>query len=232
MTPDIAVLVVEDEPVAADAHRAYVERVPGFTVAGVAHTGRAALRLLSTTPVDLVLLDLNLPDLPGLEVCRQARRAGLRGDVIAVTSARDLDAVRAATSAGVVQYVLKPFTFRVLADKLERYRHYREALGDGGPASGQRQVDQVLAALRGVDTGALPAGLSEETLGAVVAALQGSAAGLSAAEVADSCGTSRVTARRYLEHLAESGAAGRAARYGAVGRPRVEYRWRALPSGA
>lgn len=228
----ISVLVVEDE------HRGR-RRPPRPrrararpTVAAVARTGRAALRVLGSTPVDLVLLDLHLPDLHGLEVCRRARAAGLAADVIAVTSARDLDAVRAATSAGVVQYVLKPFTFRVLTDKLERYRSYREALSTGGAASGQRHVDQVLASLRGVDVGALPAGLSEETLGAVVAALQGAGGGLSAAQVAGACGTSRVTARRYLEHLAESGAASRAARYGGVGRPEVEYCWRALPSGS
>ena len=49
-------------------------------------------------------------------------------------------------------------------------------------------------------------------------------------EVAVATGSARVTVRRYLEHLAESGAAGRAARYGAVGRPQVEYCWRVLPS--
>lgn len=56
------------------------------------------------------------------------------------------------------------------------------------------------------------------------AALSGEPAGLSAAEVAARCGMSRVTARRYLEHLAEAGAVRREPRYGGPGRPEMSYR--------
>ena len=122
----ISVLVVEDDPVVAEAHRSYVQRTPGFAVAGVVHDGRAALRFLRERPVDVVLLDFNLPDLHGLQVCRAIRAAGSAVDVIAVTSARDLSTVRSAVSQGIVQYLLKPFTFRSLRDKLERYQDYRQ----------------------------------------------------------------------------------------------------------
>jgi len=221
----ISVLVVEDDPVAADAHCGYVGRVPGFEVAGVVSGGRDALRFLRNHEVDVVLLDFNLPDLHGLEVCRALRAAGSAVDVIAVTSARDLHTVRSAVSQGIVQYLLKPFTFRSLRDKLERYAEYREKLAGGGAAAGQGEVDRAFAALRGIDRGTLPTGLAEETLEAVARTLQQSPAGLSAGEVAQRCGVSRVTARRYLEHLAESGSASREPRYGGTGRPELEYRW-------
>jgi response regulator of citrate/malate metabolism len=221
----ISVLVVEDDPVAAEAHRSYVQRTPGFAVAGVVHDGRAALRFLQAQRVDVVLLDFNLPDLHGLQVCRALRAAGSAVDVIAVTSARDLTTVRSAVSQGIVQYLLKPFTFRSLAEKLERYAEYRRTLAGAGPAAGQSEVDRAFAALRGVDAGTLPSGLAAETLEAVARVLQGDAAGLSAGEVADRCGVSRVTARRYLEHLAEAGSAVRSPRYGRAGRPELEYRW-------
>lgn len=223
----ISVLVVEDEPVAAEAHRTYVERIPGFEVAGVVQSGRDALRFLQQRQVDVVLLDFNLPDLHGLEVCRSLRAAGLRTDVIAVTSARDLSTVRAAVSQGIVQYLLKPFTFRSLRDKLERYAEYRLAVEGAGAAAGQSEVDRAFAALRGVDTNALPPGLSEETLEAVARLLQTNAEGLSATEVGAGCAVSRVTARRYLEHLVESGVVRREPRYRGVGRPELEYWWAA-----
>ena len=223
---EIGVLVVEDEPVAAEAHRTYVERVPGFVVRGVAHDGSGALRQLSgrSGEVELVLLDMHLPDIHGLDVVRAMRTAGHRADVIAVTSARDLDVVRAAVSQGVVQYLLKPFTFAALRDKLERYAAYRlQAAGD--LAVGQHEVDRVLGTLRGNDPSSLPKGMSPDSLDAVVAVLRPAAQSLSATEVAAAVGASRVTARRYLEHLADSGLAVRRSRYGGTGRPEVEYRW-------
>jgi len=223
---DIGVLVVEDEPVAADAHRAYVERVPGFVVRGVAQDGAAAIKALGdpASAVDLVLLDMHLPDLHGLDVVRSMRTAGHRADVIAVTSARDLEVVRAAVSQGVVQYLLKPFTFAALRDKLERYATYRQQLA-GDVVSGQHEVDRVLATLRGNDSTSLPKGMSPESLDSVVAVLRPSLEGLSSTEVATVLGASRVTARRYLEHLADSGLVVRRSRYGGAGRPEVEYHW-------
>jgi len=222
---EIGVLIVEDEPIAASAHRTYLERVQGFVVRGVAHDGADAIRQLRdpSSGIDLVLLDMHLPDIHGLDVVRAMRTAGHRADVIAVTSARDLEVVRAAVSQGVVQYLLKPFTFAALSDKLERYAAYKHHAGD--VASGQHEVDRVLATLRGNDPSSLPKGMSSESLDAVVAVMRPSAEGLSAAEVAEVVGASRVTARRYLEHLAESGLAIRRSRYGRAGRPEVEYQW-------
>jgi len=223
---EIGVLVVEDDAVTAEAHRAYVERVAGFVVRGVVHDGAGAIRLLGGTsrPVDLVLLDMHLPDLHGLDVVRAMRTAGHRADVIAVTSARDLAVVRAAVSQGVVQYLLKPFTFAALRDKLERYAAYRHVL-TGDFASGQHEVDRALGTLRGADTNRLPKGMSPESLDAVVAVLRTSLESLSAGEVGASVGASRVTARRYLEHLSNSALVVRRSRYGRTGRPEVEYRW-------
>jgi response regulator of citrate/malate metabolism len=222
---DIGVLIVEDEPIAAAAHCAYLERVQGFAVCGVAHDGAEAIRQLGdpSSGVDLVLLDMHLPDMHGLDVVRAMRTAGHRADVIAVTSARDLEVVRAAVSQGVVQYLLKPFTFAALRDKLERYAAYRHHAGD--VASGQHEVDRVLATLRGSDASSLPKGMSAESLDAVVAVMRPATEGLSAAEVAEAVGASRVTARRYLEHLADSALVLRRSRYGRAGRPEVEYSW-------
>ena len=140
------------------------------------------------------------------------------------TSARDLEVVRAAVSQGIVQYLLKPFTFAALREKLERYAAYRQQLA-GDVAISQHEVDRVLATLRGSDSGSLPKGMSPESLDAVVMVLRPSSEGLSATEVAGVLSASRVTARRYLESLADSALVVRRSRYGSAGRPEVEYRW-------
>ena len=68
--------------------------------------------------------------------------------------------------------------------------------------------------------------MSSETLRDVTAALRDAGSGLSATEAAALVGASRVTVRRYLEHLADGDLAERRPRYGGSGRPEVEYRWR------
>ncbi len=222
----VRVLVVEDDPVAAEAHRLYVERVNGFAVVGVVHSGAEALRTLRQQEVDLLLLDLYLPDAHGLDVCRAVRAAGHTVDVMVVTSARDLAVVRAAVSVGVVQYLLKPFTFASMRDKLERYGRF--LAGVEGKAAGQSEVDSLLSTLRGTEAPALPKGMSAPTLDAVISALQKASDGLSAGAASDDIGVSRVTARRYLEYLADNGLAVRSLQYGQIGRPELWYRWNAV----
>lgn len=219
----ISVLIVEDEALTAEANRLYVERVPGFRVTGVARSGREALRALHREPAELVLLDLYLPDMHGLDVCRAMRAAGLPSDVIAVTSARDLAVVRSAVSAGVVQYLLKPFTFALLKEKLERYAAFRSSISGPGEVSGQGEVDRALSTLRGTARPHLPKGMTSDTLEAVAGALRDAPGGMSAQAVGAAVGVSRVTARRYLEHLVDTGVARRVPRYGGPGRPELRY---------
>ncbi len=229
MTAEVLrVLVVEDEPVAAAAHTAYVSRVPGFEVAATVGTSQAALKALQDNQVDVVLLDMNLPDRHGLDVVRAIRASGYRADVIAVTSARDLEVVRAAVSLGIVQYVLKPFVFATLRDRLVAYRAYRDQVSSGDQVGTQAEVDEVFAGAR-VKAGAnLPKGMTDELLARVSKALRDAAAaggGLSARELGERLGVGRVTARRYAEHLTESRLVTRQSRYAGAGRPEVEYFW-------
>src|SRR5690242_16389627 len=209
----LRVLVVEDEPVAAEAHTAYVGRVEGFAVVATVGTSQAALKALQDKPIDVVLLDMNLPDRHGLDVVRAMRAAGHRADVIAVTSARDLDVVRAAVSLGIVQYLLKPFVFATLRDRLLAYRSYRDQLVAGDEVSTQAQVDEVFAGARVAGEARLPKGMGEELLAGVSRLLRESKDGRSASELADALGVSRVTARRYAEHLCETRVAVRRNRY-------------------
>jgi response regulator of citrate/malate metabolism len=228
----IRVLIVEDQPIVAAANAKYVGRIPGFEVGGQALTGADALRHLSVGHFDLVLLDIYLPDMHGLDVVRAMRAAGHAADVIIVTRARDLDLVRSAVSYGIVHYLIKPFTFAIIEEKLTRYRTYRTqaAVPSGTPS--QHDVDRLLRGLHGSGE-RLPRNVNRSSLDAVIGVFDAGegaggaegAAGRSAAEVAEALGVSRVTARRYLEYLAETGALERGQRYrGAGGRPETEYR--------
>ncbi len=103
----IRTLVVDDDYRVADLHCAYVERVSGFAVAGRAHTGAEALLSVDQLLPDLVLLDIYLPDVSGLEVLQQLREGDHPPvDVISITAAREVESLRAAMRGGVVHYLI------------------------------------------------------------------------------------------------------------------------------
>lgn len=228
----ISVLIVEDDPLIAEAHQAYLGRLEGFSVTAVAHTARDAMRAAagaaaSEQPVDLVLLDLGLPDASGISLA--SGLSGLRPapDIIAITSERDLEMVRAAVAHGALAYLLKPFTFAAFRDRLERYRRYRSALPSGTDAASQAEVDRALAELRvATDRSTAPKGAAPQTTEGIAVAVRDEPDGLTADEAAKRVGVSRVTAWRYLERLADEGAVTRTTEYGKAGRPRTRYKWR------
>jgi response regulator of citrate/malate metabolism len=221
----IRTLVVDDDFMAASVHRAYVERVTGFTVVGEAHTGGEALEHVKRLRPDLVLLDIYLPDMSGLEVLRRLREIDAAPvDVIAITSAKDVDTLRRAMQGGVIQYLVKPFFFDTFRERLERYAALRARMTRLREAD-QQEIDKLYALLRTQGTARLPKGISPPTLAAVVQVVRDASEEVSATDVASEAGVSRGTARRYLEFLAESGSVELTLRYGATGRPEHLYRW-------
>jgi response regulator of citrate/malate metabolism len=231
MTPaadrDLRVLVVEDDPLTAELHAAYVGRCPGFAVAAVARTASEAILALRAAatgePIDMVLLDMNLPDMFGLDLCRLMRAEGIGIDVIAVTAVRDAEVVRTAVHLGIVQYLIKPFTFGAFARKLAAYRAYVGELADA-TVKDQHDIDAMFARLRPDPAESLPKTITSDTRDRVRTALAGADGWSSATELSQSLELSRPTARRYLEHLVDAGLAERRSRHGSPGRPELEYR--------
>ena len=221
----IRVLVVDDDFMVARIHSGFVERTEGFTVVGSRHTGRDALAAAAELEPDLVLLDLYLPDVFGLDVLAQLRSSGHDCDVMVISAAKELDAVRAAARQGVVDYLLKPFGQDELRERLERYAAQRHLLREG-EVHDQDDIDRVLSRRGATQVpGQLPKGMSVETAALVEKVLRDSEGTLSASECAEEVGLSRVSARRYLEHFCSTGQAEVRLRYGATGRPERRYRW-------
>jgi response regulator of citrate/malate metabolism len=201
----IEVLVVDDDFMVARIHTGFVERTPGFTVTGVAHTGAEALAAAERLQPDLVLLDVYLPDLSGLDLLGALREAAPEVDVLVISAAREADTVRRALRGGIV--------------------HYQQAYAAmAGEQTDQADVDRVFSVTR--TDRRLPKGFSAETLRLVEDTLRRETADVSAAEAASLLGISRVSARRYLEHLADAGKVEVSLRYGEVGRPERRYAWR------
>jgi response regulator of citrate/malate metabolism len=221
----IRTLVVDDDFRVATIHAAYVNKVEGFEVIAEAHTAAEAVDAVDRLRPDLMLLDLYLPDEHGLKLVSRLRSEGHPPvDVIVITAAKDADSVRVAMQGGALHYLLKPFSFPVLRDKLLSYAQMRTRL-DALREADQRNVDRVFGALRAPDQLSSTKGRSVHTLEAVEQLLSETGTDMSAAEVAERTGMSRATAQRYLSHLHELGRVDIRLRYGSGGRPEHGYRW-------
>jgi len=222
----IRVLIVEDDYHVATIHAAYVRRVDGFTVAGHAGTLAGAATELGRTAPDLVLLDLFLPDGNGLDLLGRTLGApDTRPDFLVITAARDMKSVRTAMRLGAVHYLVKPFDFAQIEERLVAYRSMRRRLERIGAAeereAEQHEVDALYGLLRG--PAPLPKGQSAPTMTLIRDLLGSATHELSASEIAGQIGISRSTAQRYLAELARQGHVMVRPHYGTTGRPEHRY---------
>lgn len=242
----IRTLVVDDDFAVARMHRRFVEALDGFEVVAVLERGAPVADFLAGHEVDLVLLDVHLPDRNGVEVLQDLRATGHDVAVVMVTAASERDTVRRAVGLGVDGYLVKPFSREDFNARLLEIA----ALVQGADAADpdhqeleQAEIDQLVRGASGRAPevapagapgpaeqglpGRLPKGFSAPTLQLVAESLQraGAGADVSAREVAADCGISRVSARRYLEFLTSQDLAELRPRYGAAGRPEHRYLW-------
>jgi len=241
----IRTLIIDDDVAVAGIHHGFLLARGGFDVVGTAHTGQQGLDLAAELLPELVLLDIHLPDMSGLDVLQGLRnRPQQPVDVLVITASRELETVRSAMAGGVLHYLVKPFTSQALNERLDEYVELRDELAAGSAAGplDQERIDRLVAPSRravppesaaepteataGGPAARLPKGLSRPTLDAVIEALQSSPGDVSAAGLALQLGLSRVSARRYLEYLVVTGFARLTPRYGAAGRPENRYLWK------
>lgn len=218
----IGTLIVDDDFMVANVHKGFTERVEGFSVLAVRHSGREALEAAVQLRPDLLILDIYLPDIDGLEVLRELRRLQLPVDVIMVTAAKDAAAFQQALQGGAVYYIIKPFDFAHYDRTLQNYRRFwlkRRATA----TLEQRDVDQLYGARTTPADDDLPKGLDRPTLELVVSYLAGQNEPVSARQVAAGVGVSRSTASRYLRYLEQRNQATLDLRYGSAGRPEHRY---------
>lgn len=227
MTERLRTLIVDDDVDVAQIHSRFVDAHPGLVAIGAAYSGTEALTRITQLKPDVALLDVYLPDFSGLELLNRLRTwpSPPRVEFVVVTAARDLTSVRDARALGVRHYLVKPFTAATLRARLDEV--VRQGLAIRRPATpgplDQASVDAVITSVppgRGIPS----KGFAAPTLDAVALALHRSMGDLSAADVAERIGVSRVVARRYLEHLVSIGHAQVAPRYGRSGRPENRYR--------
>lgn len=220
----IKVFIVEDDPMVISINQRFTERLENFQVVGTARTGAQALAELPEVQPDLVLLDVYLPDMSGIDVLKGIRQAGLSADVILITAAHDTATIAEALRYGACDYLIKPFQADRFKKAFDSYLLRRTKLHTEKSLN-QKDFDSMFNEQRkkAMDEEPVPKGIDEVTLKRFMEFLAEAKEPLSANEVAEQLGVSRITAHRYLGYLSQQGKVIIQPIYGSVGRPIRKY---------
>ena len=217
------VLIVEDDPMVAMINEQYVKRNKNFQLVGKCKDGAEALEFLERNSVDLIVLDVYMPHMDGLETLRTIRNRQIPVDAIMVTAANDRSSVEEALHLGIVDYLVKPFTFDRFQMALEKYISQTNAFRDFDTMN-QKNIDHIIDNSRKKSEDAFPKGIQEKTLLLIMEYLRGNASTwFTGDEIAERVGLTGVTVRRYMNFLAESGRVTAEMNYETGGRPCMRY---------
>ncbi|SDY54722.1 two-component system, CitB family, response regulator DctR [Evansella caseinilytica] len=223
MKQPIHVLLIEDDPMVQEVNQLFIDKVAGFKVIGAAANGMEGRRKVKELRPDLVLLDIFMPEEDGLKTISKLRKDQFDIDIIAVTAANDTDTVKKLLRHGVVDYIVKPFTFERLKLALEQYKGMHVQLKQHERFS-QNELDEVRQQKEHSKTNELPKGLQPLTLKQITTYLEKIDRPQSAEEIGTEVGLARVTVRRYLNYLESAGQVEMELTYGTIGRPIQLYR--------
>lgn len=224
----IRVLIVEDDPMVAQLNKQFIEKVEGYDLVDITHNVKDATSVIETQPIDLVLLDVYMPDENGLTLLTYIREHHYKIDAILITAASDADKIQTAMRYGAIDYLIKPFKFERFKQSLLQYKHKHQFFNEN-QSFDQSTLDSRLfnkSETKSDGTATLPKGLTKGTLQAIIDKVNHSGKQtFSTDEIAEIADVSRVSVRKYLKFLADINVLEESLTYG-IGRPVYQYKFR------
>ncbi len=217
------VLIVEDDPMVADINRHYVETNKNFMVAEICRNGEEALEYLEKNSVDLVVLDVFMPVMDGVEVLNQIRARNISAEVIMVTAANDTQTIERTMKDGVLDYLIKPFFMERFQVSLKKFEAKVKTLKQNSVLD-QNSIDSLISNSVKTKSEELPKGIQKKTLEVVLKYFEENSSWQTADMIAEKCGISIVTIRHYMNYLVEIKIIEESINYETGGRPSILYR--------
>lgn len=218
----IKVLIVEDDPMVAMLNTHYLEQVGGFELVQAVNSVKSAIEILEKSRVDLVLLDIFMPEETGFELLMYIRNQEKESDIIMISAVHDMGSIKKTLQYGVVDYLIKPFTFERFKEALTIYREKLTFMKEQQKIS-QSELDSLILQKEKREptvTKELPKGLTKQTLQLIwqkIESLNGRV--FTTDEMAQLVGISRVSIRKYVMFLTDIGVLENEMMYQHVGRP-------------
>jgi CitB family two-component system response regulator CitT len=221
----IHVVIAEDDFRVAGIHEKFLSKVTGVKIVGKALNGSETLQLVKETHVDLILLDIYMPDTLGTGLISEIRSINPNVDIIMISAATEKEMVEESIRNGVFDYIIKPVKIKRFIATIEKYKRTKKTL-DVKEEIDQSFLDEYFGYTNPGDQNVkqTPKGIDPLTLEKVRGILSDIDAGITAEETGAKIGASRTTARRYLEYLISVGEGEAELEYGIVGRPERKYR--------
>jgi DNA-binding NarL/FixJ family response regulator len=121
----VRILIVDDHPVVLEGARAMIERHPGYKVCGVATNGREAVAQANALKPDIVILDMTIPQLNGLDAAIQIKRHGPNVEILMFTAHETDHLIRAAFQAGIKSFIFKTEAHQFLVEAIESLARHK-----------------------------------------------------------------------------------------------------------
>lgn len=222
------VYIVEDDPMVTSINERFINKLENFCVIGSSSSGTQALENINKLKPDLILLDIFMPGINGIELLKQLRTENEEYEIIMVTAAQDVETISEALRLGVIDYLIKPYEFSRLKQALDTFITKVTLIKDSTTLT-QKDLDKIhfiknkhIESIHDLQEN-LPKGLDKITLNKVHIIINSSKESLSSSDVAKTMGVSRITTRKYLEYLAEQKLIDIKLQYGHTGRPTKLY---------
>ena len=224
----LTILIVEDDPMVSSINKQYLMRIikPESLTVYQTDTAKKALAITKKINPDLILLDVYLPKTSGTELLEQFIQHNLHPNVIMLSAAKDSTNINMALKYGVLDYLLKPFSFKRFKEAIEHFLKYNEVLQKNNTVS-QGELDHIFITqdMNNLnDETGLPKGLSDFSLTKIKTAISQLAGEFSNQDVARQSKLSRITTKKYLDYLEKTGKLSTKVHYLKVGRPIKIYK--------
>lgn len=221
----IKVLIVEDDPMVAHINKTYTERFDNFNVIGISTDGKEAQQYIKNKQIDLIILDIYMPKLDGVDLLKWMRKENIMTDVIIVTAAHEVDKLDEVLKFGAIDYLIKPFKYERFKEALQRFQLKYRLIKENVIIK-QDDIDKLKGKSEGDEFSYLKKGLNERTLKRVRSYMEENKDKyLTSEEVAEGMSLSRVTIMRYLKYMESEKELIGETKYRNVGRPSVKYKW-------
>lgn len=215
------ILIVEDDPMVAQINQQFIKKIDDQTSVDIAQNVKEAIKHIENKEIDLLLLDIYMPEENGLTFLKYIREQGYKIDAILITAATDVEDIQIAFRYGAVDYLIKPFDFERFQQSLLRYKKGLTFFNKTSSIN-QTDIDAEFLNKEIVDRDSelkLPKGVTEATLQVIIDKMKYFEENeFSTDDISKRVNISRVSVRKYLKFLTDIEVLEESLNYG-IGRP-------------